>query len=157
MRSTLVRHASLARLEPVARHVDNASPPHEGEERASGLAPAPRKPPGAKRGPKPARGRLILLPSQFFADAREDFRHPERRLMLAILSDAVECVRKYRDASKLDDRNLFQEAESWLMRPQAPHAEGFFSFEYVCEVLGFDPAAVRDQLRRQKKGRGTAG
>ena len=69
-----------------------ASSPGDGDDAAPPpKAPLPQ-PTGAKRGPKPARGRLILLPSQFFADAREDFRLPERRLMLAILLDAVECM-----------------------------------------------------------------
>lgn len=105
---------------------------------------------GAKRGPKPARGRLILLPAQFFEDPQAPLKMPERRLMLAVLADAVQCVRKYKAATRPSERALFNDARRWLMARDTERDRRDdriqLTFEYVCEVLGLDADAVRSRL-----------
>src|SRR4026208_2532852 len=62
---------------------------------------------------------------------------PERRLMLAILEDAVSCLSKTPRRCPRQQRKSFEEARSWI---NAGDADGWiFSFTNVCETLGFDP------------------
>ncbi len=59
----------------------------------------------------------ILLPSQFYDRFRgRSILEGERRLMLAILEDAIMCYQKYAGATRPRSRRLFQEAENWLFR-----------------------------------------
>ena len=66
-----------------------------------------------------------------------------KALMLAVLEDGIRC---YLGASRI----LAQEAEFWIFhaprRRQSP-----FLFSVVCEVLGLDPEAVRNTLKRMKE------
>jgi len=91
----------------------------------------------------------ILLPSQFYNRSRGlSVLEGERRLMLAILEDAVSCFQKYAGASRPRSKRLFQEAEEWFMD------EGdtwVFSFESICAVLRIDPEYFRNNLRRWKE------
>jgi len=108
---------------------------------------------GAKRGPKPLRGRLIVLPVQFHQDRQTSLRMPEGRLMLAILADAIECFQKYKESKKPRQRALFIDARRWLMARKSDdwsrrEAASDLSFEYVCDVLDLDPDAIRSNLER---------
>ena len=53
----------------------------------------------------------------------------ERRLMLAVLEDAVSCFRKYAGATRPRNQRLFREAEEWFMDEDASWP---FAFEAVC-------------------------
>ncbi len=97
-----------------------------------------------------------LLPSQFFATRR---RHalgdvPECRLLLAMLEDAICCFRNYAHAQNKRERQLFQEAQRWIMgenghrNRQESEKRVSFSFEYTCDVLGIDADSLRAELRR---------
>lgn len=106
---------------------------------------------GAKRGPKPALGRLVILPSQFYDGPQQALKMPECRLMLAILADAVECFQKYRSSTMTRQRALFAEARGWLMtrtrnERAKPDRDKQFSFDYVCDVLDLDAEAIRQHL-----------
>ena len=68
----------------------------------------------------------------------------ERRLLLAILEDAIRCFQTYLFARETRGRVLFREAEQWL----ASEDRDLFSFETICEVLGIDPQQVRRGLHR---------
>lgn len=59
---------------------------------------------------------------------------PEKRLMLAVLNDALYCLGRRRMASD------YREACQWVLNP---HDWGVFSFVSVCETLGFNPSALR--------------
>ena len=90
-----------------------------------------------------------LLPAQYL----ETFRRkaplePERRLMLAVLEDAIACFQKYIFARDSRRRVLFREAEEWIVEEGS---DWLFSFENICEVLGFDPQYVREGLIRWKE------
>ncbi len=88
----------------------------------------------------------ILLPEQYYATfRRKTLLEPEKRLMLAILEDAVVCFKKYRFASSRKGAALFCEAEAWLFDEVGVE---LFSFANVCETLGFDPQFIRQGLLR---------
>lgn len=91
----------------------------------------------------------ILLPSQFFNRlGGRSILEGERRLMLAVLEDAVSCFQKYAGASRPRARRLFREAEEWFLEPETAWP---FSFESICGVLGIDPDYFRTNLERWKQ------
>src|SRR5207245_3056687 len=56
-----------------------------------------------------------LLPSQFFDRVRRRVEHDgERRLMIAVLEDAVDVYRKQAAAQEARGQQLFREAEEWI-------------------------------------------
>jgi hypothetical protein len=92
-----------------------------------------------------------LLPEQFAAALRQKaFVEGEKRLLAAILIDAVECYMKQYRATDRRGRHLFEEAEAWIFNDSRSE---FLSFASVCEVLGIEPDYVRRGLlewRRRK-------
>ena len=93
-----------------------------------------------------------LLPSQFFDRLRRSVTFDgERRLMIAILEDAVEVYRKQAGAADRKRRQLFEDAETWI----ESSANGWvFSFENICDVLGLEAGYLRKGLRAWKQGMG---
>lgn len=89
----------------------------------------------------------ILTPGQYYDGVRadSDYTRPIRRLMLAVLADAIRCYQTYANPRNRAQRRLFVEAEAWLMDSKA---EGPFAFESVCETLDIDPSCLREGLRR---------
>ena len=73
----------------------------------------------------------------------------ERRLIIAVLEDAIMCYQKYMFARGAHERRIFDQAESWLMR-RDPNGRSHdsFSFEFICDALGLDPEGLREQLRK---------
>ena len=89
-----------------------------------------------------------LLPSQFFDRIRRKASFDgERRLMVAILEDAVEVYRKQAGARDRKRRLLFEDAESWI---ESGDRSWIFSFENICDVLGIEAGYLRGGLRRWK-------
>lgn len=85
------------------------------------------------------------LPDQYLDDRRASQLEPEKRLMLAVLQDAVVCYQRNLRARESKKRALFREVDAWL----TGHGEdAFFSFENVCEALGLNPCYVLKGLRR---------
>src|SRR6266446_10719277 len=67
----------------------------------------------------------------------------EVRLALAILADAVRCLRESQDAWNFPPRLFRWEAEQWIeSRDRKPH----FSFENICSILNLDPNDIRDRI-----------
>ena len=90
-----------------------------------------------------------LLPAQYFETfRRKSHLEPEKRLMLAVLEDAVACFQKYLLARDGRGRAMFGEAEQWILEEES---DWLFSFENICEVLGFNPRYVRGGLVRWKE------
>ena len=86
----------------------------------------------------------LMMPTQFFDRFRGSaILEGERRLMLAVLEDAVACFQKNAGATRPRSRRLFQEAEDWFLDPDDSWP---FSFEAVCVVLGYDAGYVRKRL-----------
>jgi len=91
----------------------------------------------------------ILLPSQFYDHSkRYNLLEGERRLMLAVLEDAVACFQKYAGATRPRGKRLFQEAENWFMEEDTGWV---FSFEAICTVLNINAEYFRGKLARWKE------
>ena len=91
----------------------------------------------------------ILIPEQFLATYQRTFRlDPEKVLMLAVLQDAVTCFQENIAATCKRKRALYQEAEEWFIVEDKSY---LFSFENICEALGFDVSYLRQGLLRWKE------
>ena len=100
-------------------------------------------------------GRLFepdtILPTQFYALFKNSqSREPERRLMVAILEDAVSCLLTDLQGSNLRQRKQYEEAKAWVTTDE--ESEWIFSFKNICEVLGMDPSYLRRGLIRPITG-----
>jgi hypothetical protein len=86
-----------------------------------------------------------VLPSQFFAALREKgFIEGEKRLMAAVLADAVDIYMKQAFTTDTKGRNLFVDAEAWLFQDEV--GPWFFSFHNICDMLGLEPEYIRRGL-----------
>jgi hypothetical protein len=90
-----------------------------------------------------------LLPIQYFeAMRKKHLLEGEKRLVLSVLEDAVECFMKCIDASTHKGQRLFREAEEWITLEDK---RWVFSFDNVCEMLDVNPAYMRAGLKRWKE------
>lgn len=87
-----------------------------------------------------------VLPSQFFAGVHIDASlQPEKRLMLAVLEEAVGTFQKYTLASTRRARRLFGDVEEWFASDDTVWP---FAFASICEALALEPEYIRRGLRR---------
>jgi len=70
---------------------------------------------------------------------------PEKRLILAILEDAIHCFQNNLFAQSVKSKRLFREAEEWIVEVGS---DWVFSFENICETLGLDASYMRQGLLR---------
>lgn len=90
-----------------------------------------------------------LLSSQYFDNLRrKTLLEPEKRLMLALLEDAIHCFQDNLSAHTARKKKLFDEAQDWI---NERGGDWVFSFDYVCETLEFTPEYVRQGLLRWKE------
>lgn len=90
----------------------------------------------------------LFLPSQFYGTSGLSRKlEGEKRLMIAILKDAVECLDKYRDAKSAAGRCQYQDAIEWV---QDRDTNWLFSFTNICDLLGFDPQYMREVLLKRE-------
>lgn len=85
-----------------------------------------------------------VLPAQFW-NGHNHGADPERRLMAAVLEDAIAlCVRSIasRDATLARDA---EEADQWL---SSDERVGPFAFASICDALDLDADAVREAIAR---------
>src|SRR5206468_10589199 len=75
----------------------------------------------------------------------------ERRLMVAILEDAVDVYRKQAGARDRKRRQLFEDAEEWI---ESGDRSWIFSYENICDVLSIDAGYLRKGLRVWKQRAG---
>ncbi len=90
-----------------------------------------------------------LSSQQFFDRWRGAGRlEPERRLMLAVLQEAVDGFQEnvFRHGRKQEE--LFKDAEDWFFDD---NHEWPFSFINICDACGFDPQYFRGGLLRWKE------
>lgn len=91
----------------------------------------------------------VLTPEQYYDSRRDDSDiRPVKKLMMAILEDALRCFQNNADAKSGSRRRLFEEAERWLC---GEGGEGPFSFEMVCEMLGIEPGFLRSGLKEWRR------
>ncbi len=75
----------------------------------------------------------VVLPDQYFADGGFGLPDsPEKRLMFAVLLDAISQLRQRQSTRAV-------EAEFWIRDEED---DGVFSFGNVCGVLGFEPRSL---------------
>ena len=90
-----------------------------------------------------------LLAAQYFATLhRNTVVEPERRLMLAILEEAINSFKDNVLAQGGRGKKLFREAQEWILETGD---DWVFSFENICEALGLNPAYVRQGVMRWKE------
>ncbi|MGH7825275.1 MAG: hypothetical protein ACREQ7_08885 [Candidatus Binatia bacterium] len=90
----------------------------------------------------------IFLPSQFYGTGGLSRQlEGEKRLMIAILKDAVECLDKYRGTRSGSGRSQYQNALEWV---QDTGTDWLFSFINICDLLGFDPDYLREVLLKRE-------
>jgi hypothetical protein len=91
----------------------------------------------------------ILIQSQYQATYQRRFQlEPEKVLMLALLEDAIVCFQDNFGTTCKRKRVLFEDAERWILDDDTSY---IFSFENICDALGFDANYLREGLMRWKK------
>jgi hypothetical protein len=84
------------------------------------------------------------LPAQYWETfARKRDLEPEKRLLLAVLDEAIRC---YRSQIFIGGRR-FTEVENWLF---SEDVDDTFSFRNICDVLNLSPSRIRQSLRTWK-------
>jgi hypothetical protein len=90
-----------------------------------------------------------LLPIQYFeAMRRKHLLEGEKRLILSVLEDGIECFMKYVDASTNKGQRLFRDAEEWI---KLHDKQWIFSFDNVCDMLDINPDYMRRGLHEWKE------
>ena len=114
---------------------------------------------------EPARGAGVdlepetILPAQYFSSVQLDASlQPEKRLMLAVLEDAVGTFQKLVQARDRRGQALFNETEEWFASNET---EWPFSFLNICHGLDLEADFLRAGLwrwrDRQRSSAGSAG
>ncbi len=75
----------------------------------------------------------------------------EKRLMVAVLEDAISCYQDYISSRDRRERKLFYEAAEWIF--SRDDNEWFLSFHNVCETIGLDSDYIREGLLRWRHHR----
>jgi hypothetical protein len=90
----------------------------------------------------------VFLPSQFYGVGGLSRKlEGEKRLMIAVLKDAVECLDKYRGSRSSVGQCQYQSAIEWV---QDTDTDWLFSFTNICDLLGFDPEYLRETLLKRE-------
>jgi hypothetical protein len=89
---------------------------------------------------------LSVLPCQLGDGLFDGARiQPEKRLQLAVLTDAVAIFHRWAGVARREERQLFAEVDVWFASDRADEP---FAFVTICDSLGIDPAYFRRGLRR---------
>jgi hypothetical protein len=88
----------------------------------------------------------LLTPAQYYGGRRPSHRemNATKRLLLAVLEDALRCIQTYTESPNPVHRKAFAEAETWILDRKA---HGPFAFGVICDVLGIEPNRLRDGIR----------
>jgi len=94
-------------------------------------------------------GPEVILPSQFSEQAGlKQSDRGEKRLMLAVLEEAVATFQRHVDAKSRHGQRVFREAEEWIA---AHDTDWPFAFENICHALEIEPEFLRRGLQRWKE------
>lgn len=95
---------------------------------------------------------------QFFNKYRRKSKlEGEKKLMFAVLEDAVLCFRCGSSRRKKTKKRDVREVERWIFEE---NSDGPFAFETICEALALNPKWIRERLLREKskyRKKGAAG
>jgi hypothetical protein len=90
----------------------------------------------------------IIVPSQFFDRVKaERSSQPEKRLMLAVMEDAITTFQKSVHGATRRQRRLLKETEEWIGSTDTSWP---FSFENICAALDIEAGYLRSGLRHWK-------
>src|SRR5271170_8247717 len=90
-----------------------------------------------------------LLPIQYFeAMRRKHLLEGEKRLILSVLEDAVECFMKCIDSPTNKGQRLYRDADEWI---NLEDKHWVFSFDNVCDMLDINPEYMRRGLKGWKE------
>ena len=89
----------------------------------------------------------VMTPEQFFmpADRTAIAWTGERRLLLAVLENAVASFLRYGNSQTKRGKRLFREDEAWFMSSDQSWG---CSFESICAQLNLDPDYIRRGLKQ---------
>ena len=74
----------------------------------------------------------------------------EKKLMFAVLVEALQTYQKFAFSRSARGQALFHEAETWFWKDEP---DGVFSFSSICEVFGLNPPFLRKGLLQWVEGR----
>ncbi len=92
----------------------------------------------------------VLAPEDFIQVYRTRPFSPERKLMVAVLEEALIDYQRCSNAHDNKERERFAKAEAWILETDT---EWLFSFVNCCEALGIAPDYLRQGLLRWKHGK----
>ena len=99
---------------------------------------------------EPFFGPAIMLPDQFGEQVSGGSRHhAEKRLMAAVLQDAVAIFRRHVHTERGPGVRMFQEAQQWF---RSNDTSWPFSFESICNALDISPLYLRRALELWRRG-----
>ena len=91
----------------------------------------------------------LIVPSQFFDRIKaERSSQPEKRLMLAVMEDAIATFQKSAPAITRRQRRLLKETEDWIGSGDSSWP---FSFENICAALDIEAEYLRGGISRWKE------
>ena len=88
----------------------------------------------------------VMTPEQFYEGNRQiPEMQPIKHLMMAVLEDALRCLRVGVRSQRREDRYIFAETNAWMAERRC---DGPFAFETICATLGIDAQSLRTWIRR---------
>jgi hypothetical protein len=89
-----------------------------------------------------------LVPAQYFQQVGADAAsQPEKRLMLAVLEDAIATFQRHFLSETPRGKRLVEEVKDWMA---GAGGEWPFSFDNICAALDLDPQCLRAGMDRWK-------
>ena len=89
-----------------------------------------------------------LVPAQYFDRVGSDAAfQPEKRLMLAVLEEAIATFQRHVMSDNRRSQRLVEEVETWTSGADGSWP---FSFENVCAALDLEPEYLRAGMNRWK-------
>ncbi len=89
-------------------------------------------------------GSDLILPCQYYDVSGGHSLSGEQRLMLALLTDAINVYQKGVLSRRTQARRLYVDAERWILADN--DSCGWLSFATVCEALGIHVGLVRKRI-----------
>jgi hypothetical protein len=88
-----------------------------------------------------------VLPSQYYDIVRyNNVLEGERKLMLAVLQDAIQCYLRNAHPKTLHQGALLREVRAWFYSDGRGADRSPFGFQNVCSSLGIEPMSLRKRV-----------
>jgi hypothetical protein len=92
----------------------------------------------------------IMLPTQFWVQGADGRFEPEKRLMIAVLEEALATLLRPGASQTRSSRQVAVEAIRWI---RSDDRSSPFSFATICDVLGLDADRVREVIALRQEHR----